>query len=53
MNEVQRNLGVLLLETQKYSRQMQQVVRKANGILSFLARIWNLEIEKNYNIYTG
>ena len=35
---VQRDLGVLVHESQKPSLQVQQVVRKANGMLAFIAR---------------
>lgn len=35
---VQRDLGVLVQETQKVSMQVQQVVKKANGMLAFIAK---------------
>ena len=35
---VQRDLGVLVHESQKVGLQVQQVIKKANGILSFIAR---------------
>ena len=35
---VQRDLGVLVHETQKPSLQVQQVIRKANGMLAYIAR---------------
>ena len=35
---VQRDLGVLVHESQKLVLQVQQVIKKANGILSFIAR---------------
>ena len=35
---MQRDLGVLVHESQKPSLQVQQVVRKANGMLAFIAR---------------
>lgn len=38
MTEAQRNLGVLMQETQNVSRQVQQVMKKANYILVFIAK---------------
>ena len=38
LSEAQRDLGVLMHESQKASRQVQQVVKKANGILTFIAK---------------
>ena len=35
---MQRDLGVLVHESQKVGLQVQQVIKKANGILSFIAR---------------
>ena len=35
---VQRDLGVLVHESQKLSLQVQQVIKKANGMLAFIAR---------------
>ena len=35
---MQRDLGVLVQESQGVSLQVQQVIKKANGILSFIAR---------------
>ena len=35
---MQRNLGILVHESQKVGLQVQQVIKKANGILSFIAR---------------
>ena len=35
---VQRDLGVLVHETQKVGVQVQQVIKKANRVLSFIAR---------------
>ena len=38
VNEVHRNLGVLVHESQQASKQVQQVVQKANYILAFIAK---------------
>ena len=35
---VQRDLGVLVHESQKLSLQVQQVIKKANGMLAFIAK---------------
>ena len=44
LSEAQRDLGVLMHESQKASRQVQQVVKKANGIFAFIAKGWSLKI---------
>lgn len=43
MSEVYWNLDALLYESQQASRQMQQVVKKPQGILAFIAKGWNLK----------
>lgn len=40
----ERDLGVLLLETQMVSIQMQQIILKANCILAFIARVKNMKV---------